>query len=170
MCSMFLVITGAALEVVGLALVFIELAIIRSHELGIPPPWSPLTARIRRMLKRPQVVQLEAATETARAGHVRVYQRPAKLADEPTDHERLERLERYVRDIDSDLDGLWESIGQHSQEAVREALRNDEKLREEIARREDEQREKLRPSLRRQATGATLVLAGLVLGTIGNLV
>jgi hypothetical protein len=156
------------LEVIGLAFVFYELAVIRSHELGIAPPWAPLTARVRRLLKRPQIVQLDVARETSRAGYVRAYQRPADAPDDATDSERLERLERYVRVIDADLDNVWDSIGDQTDDAVREAERRDEELRAEIARREGEQRERLRPSLRRQAIGATCVLVGLVLGTIGN--
>lgn len=110
MCGIWLTIAGASLEIVGLAFVFYELAVIRSHELGTAPPWAPLTARIRRLLKRPQVVQLGVAHETSRAGYVRAHQRPADPPDDATGAERLGRLERYVRPIDADLDDVRDGL------------------------------------------------------------
>jgi hypothetical protein len=35
-----LTVVGAVFEVVGLAIVFVELTVIRSHEFGMPTPWT----------------------------------------------------------------------------------------------------------------------------------
>jgi hypothetical protein len=150
----------AALEVVGLGLVFVELAVIRSYEFGIPSPWARIVGRIRRLLKRPQVVELKAALEASSAMAVRAKVRPGGAPPDATEHQRIERLQRYVERLDEDLDGMWEALSRRADEVIAEAARRDEQVREEFERREADRRAKLRPSLIRQATGAAFVLTG----------
>jgi hypothetical protein len=166
--STALTIIGAAFEIVGLGLVFAELAVIRSHEFGIPPPWSPIVARIRRLLKRPRVVNLQAAASAAGGMEVRAKVRPGDAPADATEQERIERIERYVELLDEDLDGMWQALGKRADETLQAAARRNEQIREEIERREADRREKLRPSLVRQIVGAVCVAIGLILGTIGN--
>ena len=169
MCAA-LTITGAAFEVVGLGLVFAELAVIRSHEFGTPPPWAPIVRRIRRLLRRPHVVDLRAAIEVSSAMEARGKVRPGDATPDATEAERIARLERYVECLDEDLDGIWQALGRRADKVIAEAARRDEQLRQEFEQREADRRAKLRPSMIRQAIGATCVLIGLVLGTVGNVV
>lgn len=164
-----LTIIGAAFEVVGLGLVFVELAFIRSHEFGTPPPWAPLIRRIRRLLGRPQYVDAKATMHIAMAMRARGEVRPGDAPPEATDRERLERLERYVERLDEDLHGMWQAFGRQEDKIVAEAARRDEQLRQEFEQRETDRREKLRPSLVRQAIGGTCVLLGIILGTMGSI-
>jgi hypothetical protein len=163
-----LVIAGAVFEIVGLGLVFAELAVIRSHEFGIPPPWARIAGRIRRLLKRPRVVNLQAAVSVASGFEARAKVRPGDAASDATEEVRIERLERYVERLDEDLDGMWQALRRREDKIVAEAARRDEQLRQKFERREADRRAKLRPSLIRQATGAAFVLIGLVLGTLAN--
>jgi len=55
--STLLTVTGAFLELVGLAFVFVELAIIRSHEFGVDPPMTGLLRRLRRLYVGPKIVE-----------------------------------------------------------------------------------------------------------------
>jgi hypothetical protein len=163
-----LTITGAVFELIGLGLVFIELAVIRSHEFGTPPPWARIVGRIRRLLKRSQVVGVGAAELAAIGTEARLKVRPGPPDADATNEARIERLECYVERLDQDLDGMWKSIGERADKVIAEAARRDEQLRQEFEQREADRRAKLRPSLIRQALGAGFVLVGLVLGTIGN--
>jgi hypothetical protein len=163
-----LVIAGAVLEVVGLGLVFAELAVIRSHEFGIPPPWTRLVGVVRRLLKRPRVIEAQAASMLAGVTmEARATVRPGVLPPDATEQQRIERLERYVERVDEDLDGMWKALRDRADKVIEEAARRDDRLRAEFERREAERKAKLRPSLVRQTVGATCVLVGLILGAAG---
>lgn len=100
-------------------------------------------------------------------GSARAKVRPSAVAVGASDRERVVWLERYVEQLDRDLDGMW-AIERRASEVLAEAAKRDEQFRQELGAQTAEQRAKLRPSLRRQAIGAVCILAGLVLGTIGN--
>jgi hypothetical protein len=161
-----LIIMGAALEIIGLAFVFIELAVIRSQEFGVPTPWTRLRAWLRRLLRRPQVISVSAADSATLSGSVRAKARPGPASDNAD--ERIARLERYVDYLDRDVDELHARIDRTAQEIAAAAKQGDEQLRREMDQRDEQRRAALRPSLRRQAAGAVCVFIGLVLGTIGN--
>lgn len=167
MCTV-LTVAGAAFEVVGLGLVFIELAVIRSHELGVPTPWAQLGAWARRLLRRPQIIEGGAAVEATAALSGRAKVRPGDLPADATDAARIARLERYIEHLDRDIDTLHKTIDRKADEVIAEAKSADDRLREEMERRDEQRRTALRPSLQRQAFGAACVLTGLVLGTIGQ--
>lgn len=164
-------VTGALLEGVGLAFVFVELAFIRSHEFGVPPRWERIQYWIRRLLRRPVVVKLSGGNAVSvSGGAARVVVRPSEPAAGATDRERIDRLERYVKSLDDDLNSVWKTALEHRDAAIEEAKRLDEEMRREIERREEQRKAEVRRSLTRQTLGALLVGAGLTLGTIGNLI
>lgn len=163
-----LTVIGASFEIVGLGLVFVELAVIRSHEFDIQTPWTRIVRRIRRLLGRPQLVEAKASLDAVGGMEVRAKIRPGDASPDATARERLERLEGYVERLDEDLDDLWQALGRHAENLVAEAARRDQQLRHEFEQRESDRRKKLRPSLMRQTIGALCVLIGLVLGTLGN--
>jgi hypothetical protein len=157
-------------EIVGLAVVFIELGVIRSHEFGVPTPWRRLVVRVRRLLRRPQVVHGVAGSELSLPWSVaRGKIRPADLGPDASEAERIERLERYGEQLDRDVDGLHQAIDRKGDEVAAKAEAADDRLRQEIERREQERKTAVRPSLRRQVIGAACVFVGLVLGTIGQI-
>lgn len=147
---------------------FAELAIIRSHEFGVPTPWARLAAWIRRMLGRPQHVRIGWASSFEVANSLRAKQRPADAAPEASESERIARLERYVDCLDRDVDQLHEAIDRRAQELTEAVQRRGEALRREVEQREEQRRDALRPSLYRQATGGACVFVGLVFATLGG--
>jgi hypothetical protein len=165
-----LTITGAVFELFGLMLVFIELAILQGNELGIPPWWTSIVGRIRRLLGHEVVFSIPAGG--ARAGGNAVYgrARPDELSGEASQQNRIERLEEYVRRIDADLNSMWTSISRAKQDAIIEARRLVGTLRDELRQDKADERAKLKPSIRRQQVGALLVVIGLALGTVGNVI
>jgi hypothetical protein len=163
-----LVIAGAVCEFFGLMLVFIELAVIRSHEFGTPPPWAELVGWLRRVLKRPRIVELGVAIEVSSAMSVRGKVRPTPLSGGATAQERIAWLENYVGRLDEDVESVWREMREQESKLGAEAARRDAELRAEQEQREADRRDKLKPSLRRQFIGAVLVALGLILGTLGS--
>ena len=163
-----LTITGAVLEGVGLAMVFVELAVLRSHEFGVPTPWARVVRWMRRLVGRPQVIELGAALSAESALSARAKVRPGAVDPDATERARIARLERYVDHLDLDVDELHRRIDTTADEIAQAAQHREQELRREMDRREDERRQALRPSLQRQGVGAGCVFVGLVLGTIGN--
>jgi hypothetical protein len=143
--------------------------VIRSHEFGVPTPWTRLKGWVRRLLRRPQVIQLSGVASAEAVGSARAKLRPGPLDANATDSDRIARLERYVDHLDEDVDELHRTIDRKAQEVTKAAEEGDQELRREMDRRDAERRQALRPSLRRQGIGAVCVLVGLGLGTIGNL-
>ena len=170
-----LIIAGAVFEVIGLSLVFVELMVIRSNEFGVPTPWERLLEAVRRLLRGPRDHTVSAKAALAMSGSLRAraYKRPGSTKPGATVTQRLRRLERYVAYIDEDIEELHGVIDDRVSELETSAKEREDQLREElsgvIARREEQRRKALRPSLMRQGIGAVCVLIGLVLGTIGNL-
>ncbi|MDO8208949.1 hypothetical protein [Conexibacter sp. CPCC 206217] len=169
-----LTITGAAFEFVGLALVFYELAMIRSQEFGVLPPWTRAVGRFRRSLRwllRPKAVE-HIGRGGATAGGTMTADGIARpgLRPSATDKERIALLERYVDYIDRDLSELRRYIKERADAAVEEAARLGQELRDYIDTTEAERRETLKPSIRRQLAGAACVTIGLLLGLAGSLV
>jgi hypothetical protein len=167
--STALTIAGGVLQFVGLGFVFAELAVIRSQEFGVPTPWAWLASWVRRLLHRPQVVSVGAASAATSGGWARAKVRPGPLEPDAAPEARIAWLERYVVALDGDLDGVHQTIERKAAQVLEQAQRRDEKIRQEIDRRDAERREALRPSLVRQALGGLCVLAGTVLATIGGL-
>jgi hypothetical protein len=141
--------------------------VIRSVEFGVPTRWGRLKTWVRRKLGRPQHVNLGAAVSAEGVVSIRGKLRPGMLGPEASDAERIARLERYVDYLDSDLNQLNARIETTKEELAREAQGRADELRQEFADRDEQRRQGLRPSLRRQAIGSVSVFAGIVLGTIG---
>lgn len=169
MCSTWLIIGGAVLEAIGLGIVFVQLAIIRSDEFGVPTPWTRLRAWWRKVRRRPQTISINAADSFEWADSARAKLRPGDLRPDADDADRIDRLERYVQALDRDVDDLHRRVQEAKDEAVAEAAKRDDQIRQETEAREAARREQVRVSLRWQAGGAACVLSGLILGTIGNL-
>ena len=91
------------------------------------------------------------------------------MTADATEEERIARLESYVEHIDRDLGAMHEAIAAAKLEAVTAAREGDDGIRHEIEQRDAERRTQLSRSVARQAAGATFLLVGLILGTIGNL-
>jgi hypothetical protein len=167
-CSL-LTVTGAVLEAIGLGVVFVELAVIRSHEFGVPTPWARLRSWVRRrLLRRSHVVATSASSFATLTSSARAKVRPADLGPDASEAERIDRLERYVEHLDRDTEALPQAIDRKADEVTAKAEAADDRLRQEIEQRDEERKTALRPSLRRQAIGAACVLVGLVVGTIGQ--
>lgn len=170
-----LIIAGAFFEAIGLGLIFVELMVIRSDEFGVPAPWERARRWVRRLLRKSEAhtLSLESALAISGAMRVRGYKRPGPVKPGATVTQRLRRLEKYVAHIDEDVEALHKAIGDTASELEASAREREGKLREElsgeIARLEEQRRKALRPSLQRQGLGATFVLVGLLLGTVGNL-
>ncbi|MDW5593018.1 hypothetical protein VSS74_01625 [Conexibacter stalactiti] len=162
-----LTIAGASFELVGLGFVFIELATIRSRELHQPLPWArSLTSggdpdaadpsskehgmgRVSGDSALPTVPRVRSAAEFMAFG-----------ADPVTASEMVAEDLRRAAAADAT---------ERAREVDVRAAERADQLAAEIARREAEHRAMLRTLLTRQATGAVLVLGGLILGTVGNL-
>lgn len=168
--STALTIAGAVLEIVGLGFVFAELAVIRSHEFGVPTPWARLKSWTRRLLGRPQIIDVSGSMSLGIGMSARGKVRPGDLPPDADHAARIQRLERYVEHLDRDVDGLHQTIDRKADEIIAEAMKADDRLREEMDRRDAERRTALRPSLQRQVFGALCVFAGVVLGLVGDLI
>lgn len=166
--SAALTIIGGVFQGLGLALVFVELAIIRSHELDVPTPWTRIAARVRRLFRRPQVIALSGTASATVSGSGRATVRPGPSPPGASDAERIARLERYVEHIDCDLHDVHDTISRKADELTQAAVQRARELRDEMDRRDEQRRDALRPSLTRQAYGAIFVFVGLVLSTTGG--
>lgn len=164
-----LTVVGAVLQVVGLAFVFAELAIIRSLEFDVPTPWARFVAWIRRLLRRPQVVELGAAVSASAGLSVHAKVRPGPLADDATLEQKVAWIERYMMRLDEDIDSIPTLIENKAVETLQKAKDHSEGVRREINEREKQRRTAVRPSLRRQAAGAVCVLVGTIAATAGSL-
>lgn len=165
-----LVIAGGALQAIGITMIFVELAAIRSKEFDMPTPWRRAATWLRRLIRRPRSIQVEAAlaTESSVAGRVPV--RPGPLKAGATEVERIERLERYVALIDNDLGAAHTTIDRKAVAVLAEAERRDDEVRAEIDRRDAERKQALRPSLLRQGIGGMCAFVGTVMATVGSVV
>jgi hypothetical protein len=74
-------IAGGVIEGFGLVLIFVELAIIRSHEFGVPPPWARTWDWVRRRLGLGKTVRLRGGMAVASGFEVR-----AKVGPGPVEH------------------------------------------------------------------------------------
>jgi hypothetical protein len=166
-----LTIAGGVLQAFGLGFVFIELAVIRSHEFSVPTPWARLAGWVRRAMRRSKIVHLSALADSfSIASSVRMRVRPGPVDADATYADRIGRVERYVDCLDKDVDELHRTIEQEAENLSKAAQQRAEELRHEMEQREERRRHALRPSLQRQATGAVCVLVGLVLATVGGVV
>ena len=182
-----LVITGGVFQLIGLSLVFAELAAIRAHEWGIVPPWTQLwlwsRARAQRALGQFRASRLgrklglyrsfaqilpymSSSSISAGSATLTVTKRPSPLNDDATDVDRIAWLERYVKDQDDDLARLAERIPQEREIAVQLARQEDAAFRQELAVQAAERRSELRWSVRRQFAGTVCVVLGVILTTI----
>jgi hypothetical protein len=164
-----LIISGAVIEAFGLVLVFVELAVIRSHELGVPAPWTRLAGRLRRFFRGTRVTHV-VGTAGAKAGaSLRLSVKRGTLPADATDTQRIERLEARMDDMDARVDGVNEEMDRRTRDAGEALERRAKELADAMAERDEARRAALRPSLRLQGVGALCVLVGLGLGTWGNL-
>jgi hypothetical protein len=164
-----LTVVGAILQVVGLAFVFGELAIIRSLEFGVPTPWARVAAWVRRLLKRPKVVEVGAAMAVGASLSLHAKVRPATLDSKATLAEKVDWIERYMMRMDEDIDSVPTLIDNKAVETLQKAKDHSEGVRQQIEEREEQRRAEVRPSLSRQAVGAACVLLGTIAGTTGAL-
>jgi hypothetical protein len=180
-----LVIVGGTLQLLGLLLVFAEIAAIRAHEWGIVPPWTRLALWMKRKFK-----QLRKLSRLLRRRHVVIRPAPLTLSatarssasavvtpggiGEPgadaSDAERLVWLSAIARRHDDELKQLRRALGDAQHESRAEVEGQARRLQEELDARDVRRRAQLEWSIRRQAIGATCVAVGLVLGTVGALV
>jgi len=169
--AVILTIVGASLEVVGLSFVFIELAFIRSHEFGTAPPMANFARRVRQLFSRAKHAEGSAVIsplkiEVAAEG-VAHHGRPTPDA---TDRERIEWIENYLTVFDSERVRIRRELREAQEATIAEAGRLDQEMKDTAARVEADRKAKLRPSIQRQTIGAVLVLAGLAIGTVGNVI
>jgi hypothetical protein len=78
-----------------------------------------------------------------------------------TDEQRVERLEQYVERLDEDLKEAHQRISKKTAEVDAAAKAREQTIRDEMQERDEQRRDALKPSLRRQLAGAVCVLAGL---------
>ena len=159
---------GAVLQGIGLGFVFVELAIIRSHEFGVPTPWARVRRRIHRWRGRTNIASGAARLSAVATVTARGVARPGRLGQGVPDTERIARLERYVEHLDRDVEGLHRAIDVRAKEISAAAMKREQELREESAAAEARRREALRRSVIRQAVGGVFVACGLVVGTLGS--
>ncbi|MBS1869431.1 MAG: hypothetical protein JSS99_07180 [Actinobacteria bacterium] len=180
------ILTGTAFEIVGLGFVFGELADIRSRELGIPTPWTRIASRFpRKQRDTPKPATTPAnlgemrATATSSASMKLTTGRRLAPRDAPI-QTRVDAIEDYVQWKVGEMEAANEALrrghqdvldGAHRRAAQTDAVvkRFADAIEAELADREAKRKEQIRASLRPQAFGASCVLIGLVLGTIGNL-
>jgi hypothetical protein len=163
-----LIITGGVLQGVGLALVIVEVLVIRSYEFGVPTPWARLVRWVRRLLKRPQLVNVGAALSGSAAMSGRAVVRPGPVDPTASDSERITRLESYVERINQDLEAVHRLIDRKDSELREAMVEADDRVRAEMQQRDTQRKEQLRPSLVRQSLGATCIVIGLALATTGS--
>ena len=164
-------ITGGALELIGFALVVVQLARVQRQLFGWPrfivrsSGWA--SRAVRRLLRRPRIVHVVSADF---AGEVDVAGRLSiRKGMGPRTFDRFAAIEFNLEQIEKDL-----------QESMRQADRNLNELRDEFTRSRDaiEQRERqreedrkveLRSSLAWEAWGVVFFLCGTVLSVMGSL-
>ena len=146
----------------------VEVLVIRSYDFGVPTPWARLVRWVRRLLKRPQVVNVGAALSTGAAMSARAVVRPGPADPTASDSEGITRLESYVARIDPDLEAVHRLIDRKDSELRQVMIEADDRVRAELQQRETQRTEQLRPSLVRQSIGATCIVVGLALATTGG--
>jgi hypothetical protein len=162
-----LTVVGAILQVVGLAFVFVELAVIRSLEFDVPTPWARLATWVRKLLKRPKTIEAEISVSAKPHLSLHGKVRPGPIAEDATLGEKVAWLESYVTRIDEDIDSVPALVENKAAETLQKARDHSEGVRREVRQLGDRRRAAVRPSIRRQAAGAVCVLVGTILGTMG---
>jgi hypothetical protein len=165
--STALVISGAVFELAGLGLVFAEVAIIGYRD--ISEVFEAVGGAINESTPR-AVLRLsrERVREAGRLEDTRTNVRPDDTPLDATDGQRIERLERYVKNVDCDVDDLWQTLSERACKVLEEAARREDELLRAIEERESRDSKVLGPSLLRQVIGAICLFVGIVLGTLGN--
>lgn len=183
---MGLTIAGGVSQLVGLCLVFAELAAIRAHEWGIVPPWTRLFSWLR---SRPKWLRLRLRWLGSKLGrnkpvdvHVAAMSAAAvasggtaatvtvglmPLASDATDAQRFAWLEHNVRVLLEQVSVLRRVIGEERDVTNTQLEGIAAGLRAEAETREQQRRARLRWSVRRQALGTVCVVVGVVLTTVG---
>jgi predicted RNase H-like nuclease (RuvC/YqgF family) len=114
------------------------------------------------------VIEVSGTLSAEVALSARAKARPGPPDATASNTDRIARLERYVDNLDQDLDQLRDTIDRKAAEVTEAAREREQELRREMDRRDDERRQALRPSLRRQAIGAVCVFVGVLLGALGD--
>ena len=164
-------IVGGALELIGFALVVVQLARVQRQEFGWPHfivrSWGWSRAKLRWLLRRPGRVHGVAASllgELSVSGRVSV-----RKGMGPQTFDRFAAIEFNLQQIDSELTArireVDESLGKLRDElsATRNAIEQQEREREEARKSE------LRSSLAWEAWGVVFFLCGTVLSVMGSL-
>lgn len=167
--SEWLVLVGGALQVVGVSVVFVELASIRKHEFNIPTPRDRMRTLWRRVRKQPQIVRVGAADSIEISDRATAIMTPAAPGPGATDQQRLAYVERYVDILRKDVKALYQEINHHAERLAAEVRKREDAVRAEMDRREEVRRERLRPYIDRQAIGGACLVLGLLLATIGSI-
>lgn len=164
----------------------------RAFEWDIPPPWTQarrrlktlpgrlrqawrwlktLPSRLRQRLRREETRALaELHGRVGFGGELQIKTRPAPLPPTATETERIDWLERYVHELEVDLEGIPHRINIARDEAIERATAGDMTLRDELEAERQKRLKRLRESLRNQAIGAVCIAIGLVLATVGSVV
>ncbi len=157
-----LTIAGAALEVVGFALIALKLWLIERREFGMPP-W---IARALRALgiRRARVVDLGAALsgESALRAHFRVERPPGGTLEE-----RVTRLEAEHADLENELVATRQELEADLDKAAQRINQRVDRLEEERAQANSQAREQLRQTQRLEWWGTGLFVVGVVATTGG---
>lgn len=164
-----LTILGGIIEAIGLVLVLVELAVVRSNELGHPLPWRQVLPWLRRTFWIPDRHNAVGRSTLTAIGSIRTRGRvrPGPLPS-GTPNERIARLESYVEQIDRELNAVHDALERTADEVLAAAKEHADKIQLDAAARDQDRLDALVPSLRRQACGAALVLLGLGLQTVGG--
>jgi hypothetical protein len=156
-----LTLVGAAIEAVGLFLLFAAAGRIRRRELGQPGWLQRVVAEARHTWRNPapQVIQVGGASVTMSAGGADVVTIPAD------EHEalllRVERLEAQQA-------RAGEIAERRHREAMKKVDAHSERLDRAVAELRDSQRTSLIRAVRVERWGSALFVVGLVLQTAGQ--
>ena len=166
MGCLWLTIVGGVLEGIGFGFIAWELARIQRQEFGAPQFVVRIKGWVRRLLRRPRVVELSAAmgggVGSMRA-NLRVRQVPGETLEERVTalESNFEHLEGEFGERSRAFDQRFESVEQ-AQRDMRADL--DQRRREQ----EEQRRESLRTSVTLQTWGTLLFVVGVVFNVLGS--
>jgi len=164
-------VVGGALELIGFALVVIQLARVQRQEFGWPRfivrSWGWTRGTIRRLLRRPRIVHAMAVdmagtSDVAGRLSIRKGMGPQAFDRFAAIEFNLEQIENELRERIGEVDA---SVGKLRDEltTTRSAIEQQEREREE------ERKAELQSSLAWESWGVVFFLCGTVLSVMGSL-
>ena len=168
MGCLWLTAVGGVLEVAGFGLVAWELTRIQRQEFGTPQFILRVRGWLRRLLRRPRVVELSAAMGGG-VGSMRANLRVRQVPGE-TLEERVTALESNFEHLEGELSERSRAFDQRfeSVEKTQREMRAD--IEQQQREQEEHRRESLRSSVALQAWGTVLFVIGVVLNVLGSAV